>query len=155
MSALSQNLTFQVTNGNTTTSSVQVVHPINTSSSLTIFSEPIKGNGYFNVGGGLHTGFWKITGFKGNISIEATLASNPENLDWFTVKLINIGSSYSADTSGIYNIDTTGLVVTPTDEYTTATTTSKSFNFVGNFVWIRGKISNWTQGTVNIISINR
>jgi hypothetical protein len=147
MSALSQNLTFRVTNGNTTTSSVQVVHTISTTDALTLVSDPVKGNGYFSNGAGLHTVFWKISEFVGSVEVQSTLASEPTDRDWFTVKLINSDTYYTADTSGLVTI--TG------QQYSTATSISKSYNFIGNFIWIRAKISNWTQGTVNFISINR
>jgi hypothetical protein len=150
MPALSQNLIFKVTNGNTTTNTVQVTYPANTSSALTLVSEPVKGDGYFDSGDGLHTVFWKITQFVGSIEVQSTLESNPTDSDWFTVKL--------GDTSVNYTVDTTGLISAYGIEkvqYFFPNSIPKSYNFIGNFVWIRGKISNWTQGTVNAISVNR
>jgi hypothetical protein len=150
MPALSQNLIFKVTNGNTTTNTVQVTYPENTSSALTLVSEPVKGDGYFDSGDGLHTVFWKITQFVGSIEVQSTLESNPTDSDWFTVKL--------GDTSVNYTVDTTGLISAYSIEkvqYFSPNSVPKSYNFIGNFVWIRGKISNWTQGTVNAISVNR
>jgi len=147
MPAFSQNLTFKVTNGNTTTNTVQVVYPVNTSSVLTRVSEPVKGDGYFGSSDGLHTVFWKITEFIGTLEVQATLATKPLESDWFTVKL-NVIDSY-------YIVDTTGLITVTGGQYSSSTSISKSYNFIGNFVWIRGKISNWTKGTVNVISINR
>jgi hypothetical protein len=150
MPALSQNLTFKVTNGNTTTNTVQVVYPTNTSSVLTRVSEPVKGDGYFGGADGLHTVFWKITEFMGTLEVQATLSIDPAEMDWFTVKLNTTDVNYT--------VDTTGLITASSIEqgrYFSPTSISKSYNFIGNFVWIRGKISNWTQGTVNVISINR
>ena len=150
MSALSQNLIFRVANGNTTTNTVQVVYPANTSSALTLVSEPVKGNGYFSNSDGLHTVFWKITQFVGSIEVQSTLESNPTDSDWFTVKLNNTNVNYTVDTTGLIPASSIDKI-----QYFSPNSISKSYNFTGNFVWIRGKISNWTQGTVNSISINR
>jgi hypothetical protein len=86
----------------------------------------------------------------GSIEVQSTLESNPTDSDWFTVKL--------GDTSVNYTVDTTGLISAYSIEkvqYFFPNSIPKSYNFIGNFVWIRGKISNWTQGTVNAISVNR
>jgi hypothetical protein len=151
MPALSQNLTFKITNGNTTTNSVQVQYPTNTATTALIYhSERIKGDGYFGGSDGLHTVFWSVSNFKGTLEVQATLASEPIEADWVTVKLTNLENRYEVDTTGavtIAGIDST--------RYTTPTTTSKSYNFTGNFVWLRGRISEFTQGVMNGISINR
>jgi hypothetical protein len=147
MPTLSQNLIFQ-----TSTSSNSVSITYTTSTNSTVYSDKIKGDGYFGGANGLHTVSWKITNFVGTVGVQGTLISAPTGSDWVDIELTStdtIGSSYVVDTTGLLT------VVHPTSTYSTSTTLIKSYNFVGNFVWVRGKVSNWTQGTVNAISINR
>lgn len=150
MPALSQYLTFQIANGNTTTNSVQVSYPNTGTTALIYTSERTKGDGYSGGSDGVHTVFWNVAGFVGTIEIQGTLASEPSDNDWVSVKLTEPGSRFTLDTTGL--ITATGVETT---RYTSETTTSKSYNFTGNFVWIRGKISEFTQGVMNGISINR
>ena len=151
MPALSQNLIFKIPNGPTTYDSVQIQYPNEGQGSLTYLSERIKGDGYFGGSDGFHTAFWSIAGFTGTIDIQGTLASAPIEADWVTVRLTEPGhiTRFTMDASGA--VISGGQVTT---SYTGDTFT-KSYNFVGNFVWIRAKISNFTQGVVNRISINR
>ena len=149
MPALSQNLIFHTS---TNTDTVSLTHTAGMSSSF--YSDKIKGEGYFGGANGLHTVSWKITNFIGTIKVQGTLASTPSVDDWVDIELT------STDTIGTtYSIDTTGLlkVVSPVSSstYLTATTLIKSYNFIGNFVWLRGSISEFTQGVMNGISINR
>lgn len=147
MPALSQNLIFHTS---TNTDTVSLTHTAGMSSSF--YSDKIKGEGYFGGANGLHTVSWKITNFIGTIKVQGTLASTPSVDDWVDIELS------STDTIGTtYSIDTTGLltVVHPTSTYSTSTTLIKSYNFTGNFVWLRGHISEFTQGVMNGISINR
>jgi hypothetical protein len=150
MPALSQNLTFQITNGNTTTNTVAVNYPNTATTALIYNSERIKGDGYFGGSDGLHTVFWSVSQFIGTLQVQATLASEPVEADWVTVNLIEPGNNFTVDTTGL--VTATGVAST---RYTVATTTSKSYNFTGNFVWLRGRISEFTEGVVNNISINR
>lgn len=151
MPALSQNLTFRITNGNTTTNTVSVNYPTNTATTALIYtSERIKGDGYFGNSDGLHTVFWSVTGFIGTIEVQGSLASAPAEADWVTVKLTQPGNQFYIDTTGL--VTAAGVDST---RYTSQTTASKSYNFTGNFVWIRGRISEFTQGVMNGISINR
>jgi hypothetical protein len=110
--------------------------------------EKFKGDGFYNRADGFHTVQWSITNFQGIISIQGSLSVNPQETDWFKVQL---GSNNE------YTIDTTGKVSTLTlnsIEYTQSTTGSFSYNFVGNFVWVRARIENWTAGTVNSIMLS-
>jgi hypothetical protein len=104
-----------------------------------------RGDGFYNRSDGLHTVQWSITNFTGVIAIQATLETDPGDLDWFTV---NLGNSTT------YSIDTTGLLSQSNIKsmsYTTPTTGSFSYNFKGNYVWVRAFISNWSSGTINQI----
>ena len=106
-----------------------------------------KGDGYYGRSDGFHTVQVDITGFIGRIEIQGTLAVDPADEDWFTVEL----------GTGTQTIDTTGLIVeqgVSAVEYAEVTTNTKSYNFTGNYVWVRAKVSNWTDGTVNSIRLN-
>tara|TARA_B100000900_G_scaffold415058_1_gene443613 strand:- start:3041 stop:3382 length:342 start_codon:yes stop_codon:yes gene_type:complete len=95
-------------------------------SSLTSFEgEKFKGDGYYGRSDGFHTVQYDFSGLSGDIIIQATIATNPTNDDWFDVH------TYTA------NVETA----------------TKYHNFTGNFVWIRAKLS-ITDGTVNSIRMN-
>jgi hypothetical protein len=152
MPALSQNLTFPITNGSTTTNSVSVSYPNTGTTALIYTSNRVKGDGYFGGSDGVHTVFWSVAEFVGTIKIQGTLASEPNELDWVTINL-----SESGGRKAPFTMDTTGLVSERVIDtrYPLSTTLSKSYNFTGNFVWIRARISEFEQGVVNNISINR
>ena len=112
----------------------------------TVTGDKFKGDGYYGRSDGLHTIQINLSGFLGDIEMQGTLAVDPTADDWFTVRL---GSGQTIDTTGkIFNAITSKL------EYTDNETSSKTYNFTGNYVWIRVKISNWTDGTVNSIQMN-
>lgn len=92
-----------------------------------ITGEKTKGAGYYGLGYGLHTVSFQVTQFSGDLKIQATLATDPAEIDWFDVD----GASYSGNTSTEVNIQ----------------------NFTGNFVWVR-VVGTFTSGTVNRILLN-
>ncbi len=116
------------------------------STSETVTGDKYKGDGYYGRSDGLHTIQIDLNGFLGKIELQGTLAIDPTADDWFTVTL---GSGQSIDTTGkIVSSSTTKL------EYTTNETSNKTYNFTGNYVWVRTYVSNWTDGTVNNIKLN-
>lgn len=143
MPALSQNLTF-IVNNNTTTS---VIYPNTGTSALTYTSDKVKGDGYFGRSDGLHSVQIKVTNFIGKVEIQGTLSVDPGSSDWFTVDLDSFRQY--VDTTGLVRKETLAFL-----NYTTSTTTILGFNLNGNFVWLRSKISNFTQGTVDYIKYN-
>jgi len=111
-----------------------------------ITGDKFKGDGYYGRSDGLHTIQVNLAGFLGDVQLQGTLAVDPTADDWFTVRL---GSGQTIDTTGkIFNAITSKL------EYTDNETSSKTYNFTGNYVWIRIYVSNWTDGTVNSIQLN-
>ena len=92
-----------------------------------------KGDGYYGRSDGFHTVQYSITGFTGIVAIQCTLAINPVEADWFN---ITTSQMISVDDSSTYN---TGSFI---------------YNFTGNYVWVRIKITNWTDGTINSILLN-
>ena len=92
-----------------------------------IVSEKYKGCGYYGQNNGLHTvQYSTINGFNGVVNIQASLASDPTETDWFDVDNTTLG---------------TGL--TPVFDQTLV------INFAGNFVWVRGIITQFTAGELN------
>lgn len=144
MPAQSQSLTFTVNS----TSTVLINYPNTGTSALTYLSDKIKGDGYFGGSDGNHTIQIQLTNFLGKLEMQASLASEPVSTDWFTIPL---SSNLGVDTTGLIGAITTSST---TITYNTATTNIKSYNFTGNFVWVRGKIFEFTQGTVNSIKYN-
>ena len=95
--------------------------------------EKYKGDGYYGRSDGFHTVQYTVAGFQGKIDMQATLAINPADADWFTITGTNLTST---DDSGQYNTGT------------------HLFNFTGNYVWVRAYISNWTYGNVGRVLLN-
>lgn len=117
------------------------------SNTQTVTSEKFKGDGFYGRSDGLHTIQTDLNGFVGKIEFQASLATDPEDEDWFTVQL----------GTGTQTIDTTGLIAEENItyiEYTESTTDAKVYNFTGNYVWIRTIVTNWTDGTINAIRLN-
>ena len=116
------------------------------STTETVTGDKFKGDGYYGRSDGFHTIQINLSGFLGDIEMQGTLAVDPTADDWFTVRL---GSGQTIDTTGkIFNAITSKL------EYTDNETSSKTYNFTGNYVWVRAYVSNWTDGTVNSIQLN-
>lgn len=116
-------------------------------STTTLVGEKYKGDGYYGRTDGLHTVAWNLAGFTGSLTMQGSLATDPGEDDWFDIKL----------DSNEYYTDTTGklLPVVTTSVAYTAATTKATYNFTGNFVWVRVRISNWSAGTVNAVYMNR
>ena len=132
----------------TTVTNVTMSHDTDSTTILSRASNPIKGDGYYGRSDGFHTVQISEIGFFGRFEIQGTLAINPGEADWFT---INLGT-------GNMSVDTTGLLreqnVTYVDFESFETSSTKIYNFTGNYVWVRAKVSNWTDGTVNSIKLN-
>lgn len=140
MPALSQTLIFTTgtdANNNPIKSS-SITYPPSHSGDIIYYSDKVKGDGYYG-GLGLHTvsyAPWPYQpagpnvseNFSGSILIEASLATDPTDADWFLV----------AGTEATYN----------------APNYSNTFtNFSGNFVWIRAKVT-INAGVLQAISYN-
>lgn len=74
----------------------------------------------------LQTVTWALTGVSATISIQATLAEDPTDDDWFIV----------------YNLVATDL------------SQSSFANIQGNFVYLRVKINNFTAGVIQHIKVS-
>ena len=85
-------------------------------------TDKTKGDGYFSQPDGVHTVAYQVVNqvdstddFIGTIKMQGSLATTPTEDDYFDIS----GTTYTADQS----------------------TTIASFNFTGNFVWVRAKIT--------------
>ncbi len=116
--------------------------------STTLTSEKVKGDAYFGQSDGLHTVVVNITGFTGTIKIQGSLETTPGDNDWFDIELGT--DDFAVDTSGLITKQAAESLV-----YNIAETSMKSYNAVGNFVWLRANISNWQSGTISSIEMNR
>lgn len=107
----------------------QQAHP-GDSSVETVVGDRSKGDGFYGRSDGIHTVQYSIEDFTGTVIIEATLATEPVDTDWFRV--------YEQTYPELNN---------------DPTTTSKIANFTGNYVWVRAKIV-YSGGVVHSILLN-
>lgn len=141
MPSLSQNFTFL------SNSTVNLDYPESQTGPLTYYTNSLKGKGYYNSNEGLHTIQIKVSSFIGKITLEGTLSTSPTDNDWSEIKLGT--SNFVVDTTGLASSVNVSSV-----SYTQSTSKSSIFNLKGNYVFIRVKVSNFTQGTVNYIKYN-
>ena len=90
-----------------------------------------KGDGYYSQPDGVHTVAYQVANdFNANatIKMQGTLATTPTEDDWFDIA----NTTFTAD----------------------GTTTTSSYNFTGNYVWVRSKTQLLTAGTTNSILLN-
>lgn len=85
-------------------------------------TDKTKGDGYFSQPDGVHTVAYQVVNlgdstddFIGTIKMQGSLATTPTEDDYFDIS----GTTYTSDQS----------------------TTIASFNFTGNFVWVRAKVT--------------
>ena len=99
-------------------------------------TDKAKGDGYFSQPDGVHTVAYQVVNlgdstddFNGTIKMQGSLATTPTEDDWFDIS----GTSYTSDQS----------------------TTNVSFNFTGNFVWVRAMVetSNLTSNPSMVTAI--
>ena len=78
---------------------------------------------YYGGQGSAQTAIIETTGFTGVITIEASLNDWTQQAEWFAV-------------------ETYGNTTVPT-------TNTQAINMLGNFVWLRARVSDFTAGTIN------
>lgn len=117
MPAKSSQFTFIINTG-TTATSVAIPSAAMSPGNTTIFkSIPEKGDGFYGSADGFHTVTYTVTpNFIGTLTMQATLASEPIEADWFNI----------SDTAVVHTLP-----------IVSANTTTNYVNFVGNFVWVR------------------
>lgn len=101
------------------------------SGTTTIVGDKQPAAAYYRATASLQTISWYLTSVIGLITIQASLATNPDESnddDWVTVYTIN---GMSGALTGI--------------DYE---------NINGNFVWLRAKIVSFTQGTIQYMKVS-
>ena len=94
-----------------------------------VITDKYEGDGFYSQVDGMHTVAYYVTPtFTGSIKMQATLEFQPTENDWFDV----------ADTIFVGD----------------QSTTARSFNFIGNFVWVRAKCYNYSAGGITKILYN-
>jgi hypothetical protein len=102
-----------------------VVYPNSGTSTLVYISDAVNGDGYYGSSDGLHTVMYAMSNnFVGTVTMQATLMTTPGDGDWFDV---------TGTTSEYTNFTNNSMVVPVTNMVDT-------YNFVGNFVYVRGKV---------------
>ena len=94
-------------------------------------SDKAKGDGYYSQPDGVHTVAYQVANdfnADATIKMQGTLATTPTEDDWFNIA----NTTFTSDTS----------------------TLTSSFNFTGNYVWVRSKTQLLTAGTTNSILLN-
>lgn len=116
-----------------------ITYPPETTGEVVYYSEKEKGSGYYN-DSGFHTVMYvpaprqiqtmpgQPINFNGSVVIQATLEEDPQEQDWFTLQ----------NTLSVFN----------EESYS-----NKMHNFLGNYVWIRAKVT-ISSGVLQKISIN-
>jgi len=87
-------------------------------------SVAVKAADYYQGRGGVQTVGFAVNGFAGKITIEATLDADAETAGWFDV--LDFDDS----------------------------TAQRSESVIGNFVWVRARIVDFTSGTINSVIVN-
>ena len=92
-------------------------------------SAKFKGDGYYSQVDGVHTIAYKVDAtLTGAIKMQGTLAATPTEEDWFDIS----GATFTADQSTLIG----------------------SYNFTGNYVYVRTKATSVTAGTISSILLN-
>jgi len=118
----------------------------------TVTSDKVQGDGYYGRSDGFHTVQINLTDFSGDITLEGSLALTPTDEDWFTIELSSTSTvAGTVDTTGAVS---TGSTVTVSSLSYADETSNNNFNFVGNFVWIRAQVADWTNGSIGSILMN-
>jgi len=108
------------------------------SDSAYLFTGKKPGAGYHQNLTNLHTAIYKVDSFVGSIKLQATLAVDPAEADWFDITNTTFGGTDDTEVTG--------------DSAQFASTTINR-NFSGNFVWIRGAY-NIQNGTLQQIAFS-
>lgn len=96
---------------------------------LSYTGDKVKADGYYGQTDGLHTVSASLTNFVGRIHIEASLATEPTEGDWFPIYLTS-GNSFRE-----YPVD-----ATPSGSNGLGDTTVEAWTFRANILWLRARV---------------
>lgn len=109
-------------------SSASIILLNDTGNELEVTGDKVPADGYYGSSDGLHTITIHLSNFTGRVYLEATLAADPKEEDWFYINLSG-GKPYVQ--YPLSQLNPTGIHGdTGVDAYT----------FVGNFVYLRARI---------------
>ena len=99
-------------------------------SSEDFIGDPQKAANYYRGRGGVQTIQWRFLGVQGDVTIQATLDADPATVQWFDITSYGDGST--ADSSIITDVHYDSVL--------------------GNFTWLRAVVTNFTDGTIELVS---
>jgi hypothetical protein len=102
-----------------------------TESNFNMVGEPIRADEWYGIGGGTYTVAIHYHNFQGRVWIEAALASEPAETDWFPIWL-NVCQPFAE-----YPRDRAHPTGSPGCVGDTGT---EAFVFEGNFTWLRARL---------------
>jgi hypothetical protein len=148
MPSLSKSFKFTVYNGiGNTATSVAVaypLYPIGTTGTQVFTSIPEQGAGYYGTTSGLHTLAVNTTPtFVGTATIQATLAVDPGETDWFNVN----------DAEFVYTTSSPGYIEPIRVGAIEGAVRTEHVIFTGQFAWLRTKIQ-IDSGAIITVSYN-
>lgn len=97
--------------------------------STSFASDNVKGTGYYGYSDGLHTCEYSTHNLTATLVMQGTLVSQPTETDWATI-----------DSTKFNAVDSYDVV---------------SFNFRGNYVWVRCLVTDFTSGTILKVMYNK
>jgi hypothetical protein len=138
MPSLSKNLKFTVYTGlGTTATSVECaypLYPIGTTGTQEFTSFKDQGAGYYGTTNGLHViTITNTPTFVGTATIQATLATDPIEADWFDIQ----------DAEFVYTVNSPGYVAPSlqgANPYLGQHLRTAHVSFTGQFTWIRSHV---------------
>lgn len=95
-----------------------IVMMTNTGNNYDVVSEPYRADGFWGYSDGLHTVSASVQNLKGNLRLQATLSTSPQEKDWFDIDI-------NPKDHRIPWIEFDGQ------------SSVEGFSFIGNFVFIR------------------
>ncbi len=108
-----------------------VVMMTNTGPNHNLTGDAKRGDSFFGRTDGLHTVQITVTNFTGRFGLQATLAVEPVEADWFDINLNANNNVSSASPLISFPINPAAPTGATGDDATQA------FTFIGNFVWLR------------------
>lgn len=96
---------------------------------INMTGEPVRGAGWYGHTTGLHTVAIRVLNFQGRVSVQATIAVDPTETDWFSVLPNEVAYIQYPQERYLVQLPATGE------------TSVLGFNFYSNVVWVRALVS--------------
>lgn len=105
----------------------------NTGPNHNLVGDAKRGDSFFGRTDGLHTVQLTVTNFTGSFGLQATLATEPVEADWFDINLNANQNVSSASPLISFPVNP----AEPTNVSGFGDDATLAFTFIGNFVWLR------------------